>query len=108
MIEQVSSFLWFVTKVKRIEPVLAICGDVHTVQDFKRFTSEKPKTKGITCSRYISTFFSIIKFLTQVLNFPRSLIGRWSNCAPCKDNWKVNIDSNAYSNMPPSHWSTER
>ena len=70
MIEQVSSFLWFVTKVKRIEPVLAICGDVHTVQDFKRFTSEKPKTKGITCSRYISTFFSIIKIPNASPEFP--------------------------------------
>lgn len=70
MIEWVSSLLCFVKKVKRMEPVLAICDDVHTVQDFIRFTSEKPKTKAITCSRYISTFFSIIKFLNTSPEFP--------------------------------------
>ena len=70
MIERVSLFLWFVKKVKRIEPVLAICGNMHTVYDFIRLTSEKPKTKVITSSRYISTFFSIIKFLNASPEFP--------------------------------------
>ena len=49
--------------MKRIEPVLAICGDACTVQDFIRFASEKRKIKAITCSRYISVFFNVIKFL---------------------------------------------
>ena len=62
MIQRVSLFLWFVKKVKRVEPVLAICGNACMVQHFIRFTSEKQKIKVITCSRYISTFFSIIKF----------------------------------------------
>ena len=63
MIQRVSLFLWFVKKVKRVEPVLAICGNACMVQHFIRFTSEKQKIKVITCSRYISTFFSVIKFL---------------------------------------------
>ena len=63
MIEQVSLFLWFVKKVKRIEPVLVICGNVHTVQDVIRFASKKQNIKAITCSRYVSVFISIIKFL---------------------------------------------
>ena len=57
-----SLFRWFV-KVKHIEPVLAICGDMHTVQDLIRFAPEKQKIKAITCSRNVPAFFSVIKFL---------------------------------------------
>ena len=75
MIKRVSSFLWYVKKVNHIEPVLAICGDAHAVQDFIRFASEKQKIKAITCSRYISAFFSIIKFLNASPESP-SVTGR--------------------------------
>ena len=61
MLERVSALLWFVKKVKGIEPSLIHCGDVQLVQEFLQYMMYKRGTKAVTCSRYLTAFFDVSK-----------------------------------------------
>ena len=61
MIERVKIFLWFVKRVKGMEPTLAQCANPPLVQDFVHFMMETQGSKPVTCSRYLSSVINIVK-----------------------------------------------
>ena len=61
MLERVNIFLWFMKKVKGIEPTLSQCASPQLVQDFVKFMMEKQGSKPVTCSRYLSAVISVDK-----------------------------------------------
>ena len=61
MLERVNIFLWFMKKVKGMEPTLSQCASPQLVQDFVKFMMEKQGSKPVTCSRYLSAIISVDK-----------------------------------------------
>ena len=61
MLERTTEFLWFLKKIKKLDPVLVHCANPELVQEFVQFMMNKQGVKPITCSRYISALINVLK-----------------------------------------------
>ena len=53
--------MWFLKRVKGIEPALTYCVDPEVVQQFVEFMMKNRGVKPVTCSRYVSSLISACK-----------------------------------------------
>ena len=61
MLERIRGFLWFLKKVKGVEPALTYCVNPEVLQQFVEFMMKNRGIKAITCSRYVSSLISVCK-----------------------------------------------
>ena len=61
MLERIKGFLWFLKKVKGVEPALTYCINPEVLQQFVEFMMKNHAIKAITCSRYVSSLISACK-----------------------------------------------
>ena len=57
----ICKLMWFVKKVKNVEPDLSCCSDPKLVQEFVTYMIDTRGIKAITCSRYITAFINAAK-----------------------------------------------
>ncbi|KAL9963358.1 hypothetical protein ACROYT_G026866 [Oculina patagonica] len=57
----ITKLMWFVKKVKNVEPDLSCCSDPKLVQEFVNYMMDTRGIKAITCSRYITAFINAAK-----------------------------------------------
>ena len=53
--------MWFLKRVKGIEPALTYCVDPEVVQQFVKFMMKNRGVKAVTCSQYVSSLISAYK-----------------------------------------------
>lgn len=61
MLERIKGFLWFLKKVKGVEPALTYCINPEVLQQFVEFMMKNRGIKAITCSRYVTSLISACK-----------------------------------------------
>ena len=61
MLERIRGFLWFLKKVKGVEPALTYCVNPEVLQQFVEFMMKNRGIKAITCSQYVSYLISVCK-----------------------------------------------